>query len=318
MPYFPVPSVLITIPETSKWTDIDLNSYATLPSTGVTGVALRVAGSAATFGCRAKGSTIALISAVNTRCFGAWAGVDTNDKFQVYCSSKTTLRVYVVGYMTAGFNFFTTAVDMSTPTAGSWEDVDCTAHVPATATALIFSVKNISSNDYLFGIRDNGCTDDLKTETARMSCGTAVIACTDRKCEQYIEHAYVDLYLIGYVTGESLGTFLRDKDGIDYSLAGTGAYTDLTALPVGAKVGIFEVMDDGGSTAYSYALRKNGEALDEYMDNQHCFVTVEADLNGIVEGKIENVVTNFYLVGWFAGNAQMPHCNVGMGDYQVI
>jgi hypothetical protein len=317
MPYFPVPSSRVTITDINKWIDIDLNAHATLPSTGVTGVALRIAGSAS-FGFRAKGSTMTMTSTVSTRCFGGWAGVDANDKFQIYSSSKTAIRVYVVGYMTAGFTFFASAIAMSTSTLNTWEEVDCTAHVPAAATALIFQPRNISSNDYNFGIRDAGSTDDLRPEITRMTCGTAITKCTACKCEQYIENAYVDLYLVGYVTGESLGTFFRDKAGNDYSLGGAGAYTDLTALPVGARVGIFEVMDDGTSTAYSYALRKNGEALDEYLDNQHCFVTVEADINGVVEGKVENLITNFYLIGWFAGNNQMPHCNVGMGDYQVI
>jgi hypothetical protein len=320
MPYFPVTPVLVPITVTSKWTDIDLNLYATLPSAGVTGVALQVVANNAVFGCRAKGSTIAIKSTSNpARMFGAWCGVDVNDAFQIYASSKTAIKVYVVGYMTAGFTFLAAEINVSADTYDAWADVDCTTHVPTTAIALIFIVKSISSgSDLLFGIRDDGSTDDLKAEIRGGSCHLAVMKCTDRKCEQYADSGYVGLYLIGYIEGESLGTFLRDKATNDYSLAGVSAYTDLTALPVGAKVGLFEVMDDGTATAYSYALRKNGGAIDEYHDSQHCFISVEADANGIVEGKIENLITNFYLVGWFAGNAQTPHCNVGMGDYQVI
>jgi hypothetical protein len=117
-------------------------------------------------------------------------------------------------------------------------------------------------------------------------------------CEGYNIADSISFKLIGYV--KSGATF--NVNATDLSLVGTGAWTDLTTLPLDATGAFIEVTNSPDSGTY-YGLRKNGEAENIYYGNgRHVWGVVEADTQ-IVEGEIASTDTDFWLIGYSTPSA---------------
>jgi len=326
MPYFAVEPALVTITTKNTWIDIDLNDYATLPPAGVSGVSLRIYAPAdVNVGTRKKGCTENLYGVCGYGEQGsAWVGVNASQIFQVYAGSTSTVLIYIVGYMTEGFVFFDATTDKHSGKTYAWADIDCSAEVPDTATALIFYMTGgaTATTIYKLGLRCDGSTDDLKGSGVGTRYITAVMKCASRIVEHYATTTtYHKVRLAGYITAASLGTFYSDKAGNDRSLASTGSYTDLTALSAGMSLGLYEMLDNtsSSSTLYSHDIRPKGSTFEFYYDAAHMWHVVPGDSNRLVEGKIENVLTDFYLIGYFAApSTNVGRGGVGMGDCMII
>jgi len=250
--------------------------------------------------------------------YDVWVGVDGSNIFQVFAESTSSVHVYITGYLTGGFEFLSQPVRYTISVDSTWTDIDFSADIPASALGVILLIRE--DDEHNFGLRNDGCTDNLYTLSKMTSLAVgAIMGCTSRVVEYYAADAsYTYIYLLGYITSAALATFTTVTK-TDYSTATVGSYTDLTALPAGAAVGIFEA-GYTGSTTYQMALRKNGSSFDQYkyISGRQWF-TVEGDSERLVEGKIENAAVDFYLVGYFAppnggGNA----AGIAMGDCMII
>jgi len=296
----------VTPATTGSFQDVDLDTYiAGLPS-GLTGVLLRVENTSSDtayyFDCRKKGSTDALEDYVDymddavkyKTCHAC--GVDANKIFQLNLEDKTYLKVYVIGYFTAGVTFLTNMVNKSISATSTWTDVDCSASAPS-AAALIFRLFNTGSTNRNAGLRKNGSTD-ARTNIVNSGGGAvAIVGCDSSQiCEHYISNAEQDLYLIGYVTAGC--TMLTD--GTNISLSGAGSWTDLAAAPAGATHAIIEVIT-ASTSYYNFGLRENGSSDEsgyaEFL--RHSWEIVKLDANRVAEAKIENTAVDMFLIGYF-------------------
>jgi hypothetical protein len=115
-----------------------------------------------------------------------------------------------------------TPVDVSPGATGAWTDVDVSANVPVGATGVILLMVNTRGFADDIGARKNGSTDDRHDSfTGHVGAGVGIDA--NRKFEAYIGTALDIIYLIGYtMTGVTFFT-----NGVDKSLGGAGAWTDI-------------------------------------------------------------------------------------------
>lgn len=274
-------------PATGAWRDVDLSAH--IPE-GATGALFHVVnttpGGDLAIGLRKKGSVNNYIyDAYRNSHFWAAIGVDANRIVNIYIEHAGE-KVYLTGYTMAGVTFFTDAVDKTLAGTGAWTDIDCSAEAPG-AKALIFEIFNTAS--YSYGLRNNGSADNRKASTIH---SWAIVGCDAAQiCEGYRSGTTVYFKLVGYITGGV--TF--NVNATDKSLEATGAYTDLAALPSGSAFGFFEIYC---TSAYAYALRKNGSAEDIYYDcRMHYHAIMPCDSSRLIEGKIENTNVDFFLLG---------------------
>lgn len=321
MPYIPVDVTEITISSTKTWIDIDLGDYVTLPPGGVKGVAVRVVAAGGYLsGVRKKGWTTAptmqrLVEGRFQHCM--FVGVDANNLFQVYAESATYVKMYIIGYMTAGFEFLTQPVEYSIAASGSWTNMDFSANIPTTAIGVIVSIA--PRYNYVFNLRNDGSTDNRRGAALDCyhQCWHGMVGCTNRTIEYYAgSTSDTYLYLLGYITDYALVTF--NTNGTDYSTATTGSYTDLTALPVGAVAGLFECYT---TAFYEWDIRKNDSTDEFYYHSMKgpVWIIVAGDGSRGIEGKIENAAVDYYLMAYFgaaAGNT--GRSGPGFGDCMIL
>lgn len=110
-----------------------------------------------------------------------------------------------------------TPVKVTPGTAGSWQDVDVTAHLGAdagSATGVILHIVNIAT-DKCLGLRKNGSTDDRHSDMRGASHLWAMIGIDSSDIfEAYLEDitAAQDIYLVGYTkAGVTFKTNADDK-----------------------------------------------------------------------------------------------------------
>jgi hypothetical protein len=295
--FFPITPTEKTVDQASAWRDVDVSDI--VPS-GATGVILHIVNTNAStvyaLGIRKNGSTDARHPDF-TQNAHLWAaiGVDDNRIFEAYVGSTTYIDIYVVGYTKSGVTFITNAVN-KTPSAGSWQDINCSTEAPNAIGLFFEAYRNLGARQ--MGLRKNGSSDNRYGYIYRR--GWAVIGCdTSQICEGYIGETGENIawYLIGYITDGA--TF--NTNATDVSLSTTDSWTDLSALPSGAGMGFIEIQttNTNTSTLYSYGLRKNGSSEDIYRYfGLHWWGIVECDDNQIIEGKIANVAVDFFVVGY--------------------
>ena len=294
--FFPIDPVNKT-PGAIAWQDVDCS--ANIPS-GATGVILHYthdydADALYAFGLRKNGSTDNRIGDTG-RYDHLWAmiGVDANRIFEVYLENLTYQRIYLVGYTMSGATFFTNAYDKSLSTYGAWTDIDCSTEAPS-AIALIFEHDQGNNYNKTCGYRKNGSTDARQGIWARHSGFGQTWGCdANQIVEAYVSDSYCDTFLLGYIT-DGITTY---TNAIDYSLGTINTWLDLTALPVTAVMGCFEL----ASPSYDYrdGFRKNGSAENIVRNtNAKYQAIVECDANRLTQGYITNLDVDFWLV-WYA------------------
>ena len=211
-----------------------------------------------------------------------------------------------------------TPVEVTPGTAGSWQDVDVSAYVPAGATGVILHCVDTQIGlDYALGLRKNGSTDNRYAVIYRNThCWAAIGVDNNRIFEAYVEDTtYVDIYLVGYtMSGVTFFTNAYDK-----SLSGTGAWTDINcATEAPSAIGlIWEVTNS--SANYNLGFRKNGSSDNRIYDveKHSCFgVIIGCDTSQICEGYIESIYIDFFLVGYITDGATLNTnaTNVSLGS----
>lgn len=295
--FFPIDRVSLTL-DNSGWQDVDVTPY--LPS-GATGVIVHVYDtSTVAAGARKNGSTDTRTTSLQYQS-QTWfmIGVDSSRIFEVYKVSSS-IYYYLVGYTMTGVTFFTNAYDKSLGSTGSWIDIDCSSEASG-ADGLIFEVIGGYANPCPTGFRMNGSSDNRLYQGWNRNPWSVVIGCDGSEViEGYIGTTNTDYYLVGYITDGC--TF--NTNATDLSLGSTGTWTDLSALPSGAVMGFIEV-GHTGQYNYDYGLRANGSSDDFYHDIKcHSWGIIDCDDSQLIEGKIEDTATDFWLVGYATGGVR--------------
>jgi hypothetical protein len=307
MPTFITP-VDVSTATTGSYVDVDVSAYVSSNATAAI-IYITTSNNALSYYVRKNGSTDDLASGSSQYHQWAIVGLDSSKIFEQKISG-VAVDMFLVGYFESECTMFTNATDKSTGTTGSYVDVDISSNTGAdtaiVATGLIFQ-GNTNTNKR-GAVRKNGSTDDFygtsttTTFTARSAFFTVAVDASEI-FEQKIGSTSVDLYLTGYLTAG--GTF--NTNGTDRSLGSTGSWIDLTALPSGAIGGLYLAHNTGTTTTRNYGFRVNGSSSEDYngilpKDNgNYAALTaiVQCDGSRIVEGKIDNVVVDFYEMGYF-------------------
>lgn len=288
----------ITPTTAGAWVDVNVSSYVSASATGVilhvhnTDTVQRAAN------VRKNGSTDAHESRLQPGNHTWWSiGVDANKIFEAYIAA-TTVKIYLVGYYEEEANFFTNSIAKTPATTNSWVDVSI-ANETGSDTA-IGAIFNFISTAYSgFGIRKKGSTDDRRQVTAEDVNNIYPVIGLDNTetCQAYISTTISTyLFLQGYLTDKAYFY----TNALDYSLSTTNAWVDLTALPSG--IGAIIEVYNGQYTSYNYGLRKNGSSENIVgKESFHSWAIVECDAQQIIEGYIDNLSTDFFLIGYLKG-----------------
>lgn len=201
--------------------------------------------------------------------------------------------------------FFATPIDKSLGTRDAWLDIDLSSDIPANATGAIIRVHNTHTAWQKFGLRKNGSTDDRYGEMEHSSQGYHIIAVdSNRKIEGKIENTVVDFWLVGYTEADAT----LFTNGVDKTIASGGTWLDIDLsanLPVGAVAAIFQIRNND-TQPKKWSLRKKGSTDERYEDicEDRCntFI-VGVDSNRKCQGKVENTLAKFYLMGYFTAGA---------------
>lgn len=200
-----------------------------------------------------------------------------------------------------------TPVEVTPGTAGSWQDVDVSAHLggdAGSATGVILHVVNTSATDYEVGVRKNGSTDNRHSDFRNESHCWAMIGIDSSDIfEAYVENITdVDIYLVGYtMSGVTFKTNADDKSPT------AGSWTDIdcsTEAPNAVGL-IFEVYR-ALISAVQAGLRKNGSTDDRkgYIAGHTCLsAVIGCDGSQICEGYIATTSYNFFLSGYITDGA---------------
>lgn len=276
----------------NAWIDVDVSG--SVPA-GATGVILHITtASVQYYGVRKNGSTDdrALNTPYSRLHLWAAIGVDANRILEAYVGNTTDVDIWLVGYFGSDSVFFTNAVDKSLGSTGSWLDIDISADTGGdTAIGAIFEAIGPPAT---FGFRKNGSSDDRGSLFIWRHVWSVIGVDGSEICEGKISDLSVDFFLVGYIKSDA--TF--NINATDLSLASTGAWTDLTALPGGATGGFIECCEPGYNR--SFGLRKNGSSENIYLEMgcQHTWGLVECDASQIIEGEISATDMDFFLVGY--------------------
>lgn len=194
-------------------------------------------------------------------------------------------------------------VELTVPVAGSWQDIDVKGYLPTGATGVILHCHNKSGTARGIGLRKKGSTDN-RTQTMDGSPGHfwAMAGVDENRVLQVFSGNIIDIdvYLVGYT---ATGVFFFDN-AYDKSLAVTGAWTDidLSAECPNAVGIIVEIVASGG--AISAGLRKNGSTDERWTSNRfHSWAIIGCDGAQVIEGKIQDVAVDFFIVGYVTEGA---------------
>lgn len=290
--FVPVPSVDVTPATTGSWQDVDVSSY--IPS-GATGAILHLEGTALAedFGLRKKGSTD---NHLKEMYGNSWAliGVDGDRKFQAYIGAHHT--IYLVGYTKIGVTFFTNGYDKTPICDQTWREVDLSTECPGAIGVILQYFSRYNTSQY--GIRKHGSTDDRRDEAIYMGQWGLIIGCDENQHVDFWgkEDNVPTLFLVGYITDGA--TFKTNAD--DISLVATGAWTEIDLSSEAPDAGMVFVQVHG-QQGQNFGLRKDGSTevdADIYHSNQMPFGVIEASAETKIEGKIQSIYVDFFLVGY--------------------
>ena len=279
------------------WTDVDVSRY--IPA-GATGVILELDENGSVTGFRKNGST-------DDRRIGMehnWVmvGVDADLIFEAYMSAGGI--IYLIGYTDDNWTYFTNAVDVSLGGVGVWTDIDVSASAP-NATAAIIDIYNTGGAQSI-ALRKKGSADNRYDNMNNVRHYFNVVGLDDDQVFQgQIQNLLIDFFLVGYCTaGGTFDTNLPDK-----SLAGAGIWLpiDCSAEASGADFLLFEVFEAAGG-ALTFGFRANGSVSTTIqMKTGHSFAVVPCDDGQIVEGYVQGLGVDFFLIGGITSGAEQPY-----------
>lgn len=299
--YVQIAATQVTPGSAGSYVDIDCSGSLPDEAIAVEIEYYESASYAADIWLRVNGSTDNIYQATGSARLGTWfVGVDANGVFEMKSEYTTRPVFYVRGYFTSPYQFRTNQLDVSTGTTDSFVDTDVSASCPG-ATVVLLNFIGYPDGAFL---RKNGSTDDRfdrSTLQSNTSPGHFVGVDASIIFEQEIGNAGCDLYVVAY---HASGSVVMNTNGTDRSLANTGSFYDLTALPSGALYGFYAVHNKATSERATF-LRPNGSRETLYNtdtgsvhDDGCCYFIVGCDANRVVEQRIENTTVDTYEMGY--------------------
>jgi PKD repeat protein len=191
-------------------------------------------------------------------------------------------------------------VDVTPGSTASWQDVDCSSHIPEGATGVILRIRGTYAA-FNVGIRKKGSSDDEHSDLAVYHYTWGFIGVdASRVFQTYIEDTGVTIWLVGYTTtgvtfntnGVSKTPSFNSWQDIDCSSEAPNA----TAL-------IFEIRGQPGNGAYQVGLRKKGSTDDRHCDlvQSRAWIIVGCNASQVCQAYIEDSAGShytLYLIGY--------------------
>lgn len=285
-------SVLVTpqvvTPSGSVWAAYALTGLAT-NTIGVWGYIRRTSGGNAVIGVRTPGVTTdisGLSVGPEIRFFAC--GVNGSDQIELFASG---FEAVVLGELAASDAVFLAgALPALTHTpGGDWQSNDIAA---ATGTDTAIAAVVWCSEIFGAAFRPTGSTDDRYPNETLV--GMRLVGCDgSERFDSKLAGGGQTFYLTGYFKGALTWV----DPAADRSLATTGSYQALTALPTNAIAGVYDVT--GVTTGDTVAMRRPGDTQDDYLAfRKHTQLVIPADGSRIVEAKISTADVDLYLQGY--------------------
>jgi hypothetical protein len=265
------------------------------------------AGSSVGYGLRKKGSTDNRLQTLRANMMNlGLVGVDAAETAQQQIAA-TTVDLFLVGYVTSGAVFFTNALDKSTATTGSYQDVDLTIDVGAgVANGAFVEIQPSDGTRRLTAVRPKGASYDYYAEVSHQFALVGLDA--GDVFEQKIEQTTMDLFLTGYSLADGAGAF-RVKSG---RYTGTGGALSITGLGFQPDVVIVDGVGGGADAAIKTSTM--GGANSKQLDNGAAFDAVHItslDPDGFSVGADVDVNQNGITYYWVAMKAAPGAMKVG-------
>jgi len=201
---------------------------------------------------------------------------------------------------------FIDQTEVTPGTTGSFQLVDLSAYVSASATGVILQCDNSTSGNGYYGAICNG-SSSTRTNFFALNCPYTfvhiIIKCdADKKVQLYASGANIHFYIIGYTEDE----VVLYEDPIDISMSTINAWTDvdMSAGVVGGDTPLMAIVEYNLTTGFgssALGFRDDGSTDNRtqvcYGGHLHTFVV--GVTSNIFEGYIGSVTQDFYLVGYF-------------------
>jgi len=198
-----------------------------------------------------------------------------------------------------------TPVDVTPGTAGSWQDVDLSSHIPAGGTGALFHILAIDGRS--FGFRKNGSTDDRYVDLGEdvhtwAGCGVD----GDRICEIKVQSTTnVTIYLVAY----TVARVTWNTNGVDKTPATEDSWQDMDCSSEAPDaIGLlFEIISGAG--VREVGLRKNGSTdnrTTDVVEHHMPLAIIGCDAGQVCEGYRESGFggdPEFYLLGCITAGA---------------
>jgi hypothetical protein len=245
----------------------------------------------ASFALRSYGSTDNRINSINVyRKYGCYVGC-TNSVFEYYIGS-TSVQLFLAGYFEEDAYFFQNAIVQT----GNGV-VTVPSEVPSSAKAIIVELRGSGTNSW---VRSVGVSPYIQNDYNQFG----IVGLNTSKQYEIFDPAGNTIYVRGYITQ---GVWLSSWP--DISLTVTGSYRDIDLSPYGPtefSTGALVCVYPTG-TYRLYDIRPDGITTERYSNQytEKCSYPVRLPANQIIEGKIQNLDADFYLIGFF-GSYQPP------------
>ncbi len=215
--------------------------------------------------------------------------------------------VHAEGAVATGFSWFTTAVDISLATTGSWQDIDLSPYLPVATTGAVVELVNTGLSSTISGVirgtqdarnyMSSVLYEEFEAETHRWQI---VKVDDNRLIEGYIESTDIDFKLVGYTYGPDPAYFDSPPD-ITPSSTATWTPVDLSGWVDPDARGVILLIDSISSNDRDYGIREVGSSfstvtreLEEYGNTMYL---VGLDGSYRFDAYIQDASVRIYLVG---------------------
>ena len=126
--------------------------------------------------------------------------LDGADQFEAYIQDAN-VKIYLIGQTKGSVAYFTDDITVSDPLLGSWQELDADSYgIPDSATGLFLHVElNTGVSDAKINFRHGDSTDDWNGDIGGGTHFQAAVGLrNDNVWDQYMEHAFTDVYIAAY------------------------------------------------------------------------------------------------------------------------
>lgn len=296
--FFPFGPELCTAPLTAQWQKVDTVTSGLLkdllpPEAKVAFLHLITKESDRPIGLRPTGSTHTEVDLVRAYSH-VWAMValDEDKAFEVYVYSTYYQEIWLMGYATeAAIVMFDNPIVKTPPAGDAWQTIDLSSTCPDAIGIFCEVARHI--DQYPRGIRKHGSTDN---RIFPFYHNWPVVGCDQNQKIDYYPDQYTwktaKLFITGYI--KKSATFFTNAP--EHSLDEINIYKTIT-LDSGPSLAFFESYSEWGFNKFAMRPFGSDEDLFYKMNGYHSFAICPINSNGKLEGKIDHLETDFFLMG---------------------